>query len=63
MSDLVSLSREGDLFILTLRNGDNRFTNKFIDALNSALDQVEQATNGQTGPAALVTVVDPSAKV
>ncbi len=50
--DIVDLRREGDVFILTLQSGDIRFSRLFIEAMNRALDPVEQST----GPAALVTV-------
>lgn len=49
---LVDLKREGDVFILTMQSGENRFNRPFIEALNQALDAVEQSS----GPAALVTV-------
>jgi enoyl-CoA hydratase/carnithine racemase len=48
----VDVSREGDVFVLTMRNGENRFNRTFVDALNGALDTVEAST----GPAALVTI-------
>lgn len=49
---LVDLKREGEVFILTMHSGENRFNLPFIAALNQALDTVEQSS----GPAALVTV-------
>jgi enoyl-CoA hydratase/carnithine racemase len=49
---IVDLKREGDVFILTMRGGENRFNPSFIGEMNRALDQVERST----GPAALVTV-------
>jgi len=49
---LVDLKREGAVFILTMHDGENRFNRPFIQAMNQALDTVEQST----GPAALVTV-------
>jgi enoyl-CoA hydratase/carnithine racemase len=49
---IVDLRREGDVFILTMQSGENRFNRPFIEAMNRALDTVEQST----GPAALVTV-------
>ena len=48
---LVDLRREGHVFVLTMRNGENRFNRQSLDALNDALDTVERST----GPAALVT--------
>jgi enoyl-CoA hydratase/carnithine racemase len=49
---IVDLRREGDVFILTMQAGENRFNPSFIGDMNQALDQVENST----GPAALVTV-------
>ena len=49
---IVDLKREGDVFILTMQGGENRFNPSFIGDMNRALDEVEKAT----GPAALVTV-------
>ena len=49
---IVDLKREGDVFILTMQSGENRFNPSFIGEMNQALDQVERST----GPAALVTV-------
>jgi enoyl-CoA hydratase/carnithine racemase len=48
---LVDLRREGTVFILTMRSGENRFNRAFLDALHHAFDEVE----GSSGPAALVT--------
>jgi enoyl-CoA hydratase/carnithine racemase len=49
---LVDLKREGEIFILTMNGGENRFNRPFIEAMNQALDTVEQSR----GPAALVTI-------
>ena len=49
---LVDLKREGEVFILIMQSGENRFNRLFIEAMNQALDTVEQSS----GPAALVTV-------
>jgi enoyl-CoA hydratase/carnithine racemase len=49
---IVELKREGEVFILTMRGGENRFNPSFIGEMTEALDQVERST----GPAALVTV-------
>lgn len=49
---IVDLKKEGDVFILTMRSGENRFNRTFIDAMNDALDTVEKSE----GPAALVTI-------
>ncbi len=48
----VDLKREGDVFILTMQSGENRFNPSFIGDMNQALDQVERST----GPAAVITV-------
>jgi enoyl-CoA hydratase/carnithine racemase len=48
---VVELKREGDVFILTMARVDNRFNPSFMEAMNQALDTVEQSK----GPAALVT--------
>jgi enoyl-CoA hydratase/carnithine racemase len=48
----IEVRREGDVFVLTMQNGENRFNRGFVDAFNAALDEVE----GAGGPAALVTV-------
>jgi len=48
---IVDLKKQGDVFILTMQSGENRFNRIFIDAMNQALDAVEKSS----GPAALVT--------
>jgi Delta3-Delta2-enoyl-CoA isomerase len=48
---LIELDREGDVFVLRMRDGENRFNLKWLDAVNEALNRV-QATEG---PIALVT--------
>jgi enoyl-CoA hydratase/carnithine racemase len=48
---IVDLKKEGDVFILTMQNGENRFNRPFIEAMNEALDEVEKSS----GAAALVT--------
>jgi enoyl-CoA hydratase/carnithine racemase len=48
----VELVREGDVFLLHLGDGENRFNRVFVDAVLKALDDVEASS----GPAALVTV-------
>jgi enoyl-CoA hydratase/carnithine racemase len=50
MADL-DLSREGDVFVLRMKSGENRFNPDFIGAMNAALDEVESSK----GAAALVT--------
>ncbi len=49
---MIDLKREGDVFVLTMRSGENRFNRDFLSALGQALDKVEASE----GPAALVTV-------
>ncbi len=49
---IVDLKREGEVFILTMQSGENRFNRAFIEAMNRALDTVEKSSD----PAALVTV-------
>ena len=48
----LELIRKGDVYILTMKDGENRFNRSFIDDINAALDEVEHSS----GPAALVTV-------
>lgn len=48
---IIDLKKEGDVFILTMRSGENRFNRTFVEAMNEALDSVEKSS----GPAALVT--------
>ena len=49
---MIDLKREGDVFVLSMRSGENRFNRDFLTALERALDEVEASE----GPAALVTV-------
>lgn len=49
---MIDLAREGPVFVLRMKDGENRFNRKFLDALNHALSEVENSS----GPAALVTV-------
>ena len=49
---MIELDREGDVFVLRMRSGENRFSLDWLDEVNEALDQVEQAA----GPIALVTI-------
>src|SRR5262249_5742531 len=51
MAELVDLRREGAVFVLTMRGGENRFNEKSVAALDQALDRVEASE----GSAALVT--------
>jgi enoyl-CoA hydratase/carnithine racemase len=48
---VTSLAREGDVFVLTLGAGENRFDDALMSALEETLDTVEASD----GPAALVT--------
>ncbi len=48
---MLDLRREGDVYILTMQAGENRFNRPFLEALNAALDAIERSS----GPAALVT--------
>lgn len=48
---MINLTREGDVFILTMDDGENRWNTTFVRAFSEALDEVEAST----GPAALVT--------
>ncbi len=50
--DIIDLKKEGDIFILTMRSGQNLFNRMFVDAMNEALDSVEKSSS----PAALVTI-------
>lgn len=49
---MIELIRDGAVFVLTMRAGENRFNDRFVDALEGAVDEVERAA----GAAALVTV-------
>ncbi|MFT5389856.1 MAG: enoyl-CoA hydratase/carnithine racemase [Gammaproteobacteria bacterium] len=48
---MIELEREGDVFILTMAAGENRWNTTFVRAFASALDEVEASA----GPAVLVT--------
>jgi enoyl-CoA hydratase/carnithine racemase len=48
---VIDLKREGDVYVLTLEDGENRFNRASIAAWNAALDEVENDPR----PAALVT--------
>ncbi|MFN2376931.1 MAG: enoyl-CoA hydratase/isomerase family protein [Candidatus Binatia bacterium] len=50
MSDL-ELGRDGDVFVLRMKRGENRFNPEFVAGMNAALDEVEASR----GAAALVT--------
>jgi enoyl-CoA hydratase/carnithine racemase len=51
---LIELDRDGGVFVLRMRSGENRFTLEWLDAINAALDQVQAAE----GTVALVTTGD-----
>ncbi|MEE4384156.1 MAG: enoyl-CoA hydratase-related protein [Pseudomonadales bacterium] len=49
---MIDLARDGELFVLTMNDGENRWNTSFVRAFAAALDEVEQVDEG---PAALVT--------
>jgi len=51
---VISLDQDGDVWILRMTAGENRFNQHWLDAVNTALDRVEAAR----GPAALVSTGD-----
>lgn len=48
---MIDLTRQGNIFLLTMNDGENRWNTTFVRAFAKALDEVE----GSEGPAALVT--------
>jgi enoyl-CoA hydratase/carnithine racemase len=48
---LIELDRDGSVFVLRMRGGENRFSLEWLAEVNAALDQVQ----GTEGPVALVT--------
>ncbi|HEY9242716.1 MAG TPA: enoyl-CoA hydratase/isomerase family protein [Streptosporangiaceae bacterium] len=48
---MISLDRDGDVWILRMAAGENRFNLEWLDAVNTALDEVTAAA----GPGALVS--------
>ena len=48
---MIELRREGEVFVLRMDDGENRFRDDSVAAWNAALDEVERAA----GPKALVT--------
>ncbi|MCB1646033.1 MAG: enoyl-CoA hydratase/isomerase family protein [Pseudomonadales bacterium] len=48
---MIDLTKDGDVFVLTMNDDENRWNTTFVRAWAEALDEVEQST----GPAALVT--------
>ena len=51
---MIELDRDGSVFVLRMRGGENRFSLEWLDEVNTALDQVQ----GIEGPVALVTTGD-----
>jgi Delta3-Delta2-enoyl-CoA isomerase len=51
---VIDLERDGDVWVLRMTAGENRFSLDVLDRLNTALDRVEAAE----GPRALVTTGD-----
>jgi Delta3-Delta2-enoyl-CoA isomerase len=51
MRPVIDLEPHGAVWVLTMRDGENRFTRESIAALHAALDRVERVE----GPVALVT--------
>ncbi len=48
---MIELQRDGDVFVMTMNDGENRWNTTFVREMARALDEVEAST----GPAALVT--------
>ncbi|MEM7095725.1 MAG: enoyl-CoA hydratase/isomerase family protein [Actinomycetota bacterium] len=48
---MIDLERQGDVFVLTMNAGENRWNTTFVRAIDEALDEVEASE----GPATLVT--------
>ena len=48
---MIDLTREGNVFVLTMNDGENRWNTSFVREFARALDEVEASE----GPAALVT--------
>jgi enoyl-CoA hydratase/carnithine racemase len=48
---MIELERDGDVFVLHMQDGENRFNDRFLAAFTAALDEVESSS----GAAALVT--------
>lgn len=54
MTRVPHLDRDGDVFVLNLGDGENRFNPTSVAAIDALLDEVEKAE----GPTALVTAAD-----
>ncbi len=48
---MIELTREAEVYILTMNDGENRWNTTFVREFSAALDEVEAST----GPAALIT--------
>jgi len=48
---MIDLDKDGAVFVLHMRSGENRFNRAFLDRFHAALDEVEATS----GPVALVT--------
>jgi enoyl-CoA hydratase/carnithine racemase len=48
---MIELERQGAVFVLRMKEGENRLNREFLDGVNAALDEVERSE----GEAALVT--------
>jgi enoyl-CoA hydratase/carnithine racemase len=48
---MIDLERDGDVFVLRMRDGENKLNRELLDGVNAALDEIERSE----GPAALVT--------
>lgn len=48
---MIDLDKRGEVFVLTMNDGENRWNTTFVRAFAAALDEVQAST----GPAALVT--------
>ena len=51
---MIDLQTHDNVFVLRMQNGENRFNSDSLDAINAALDRVEQSDQ----PSALVTTGD-----
>jgi len=49
---MIEVEKQGNVFVLHMKSGENRFNRPFLDAFGRALDEVEKSS----GAAALVTV-------
>ncbi len=49
--NLIQLDREGDVFVVSMTAGENRWNTTFVRAFNTVLDEIEMST----GPVAMIT--------